>query len=142
MTNILTWDIKPIHLPKINSNLLSVVSLILLCTMAFLTIAVIADDCEDLKKAADEAKEDWRRATGRYMLAVATATAACAGARKTKNGYVRIACVVALGAVALAAWDMADKADDYLDAARAYLDCLKKNKGDDDNNGNNSSTTS
>ncbi len=45
----LTWDIKPIALPKINSNLLSVVSLILLLTMAFMTVFVIADDCESLR---------------------------------------------------------------------------------------------
>ena len=50
MSNTLTWDIKPIQLPKINSNLLSVVSLILLFTMAFLTVAAIASHCEEIKK--------------------------------------------------------------------------------------------
>ena len=45
MTNVSTWDIKPIALPKINSNLLSVISLILLLTM-FFTVAVIAV-CEE-----------------------------------------------------------------------------------------------
>ena len=45
MTNTLTWDIKPIALPKINANLLSFVSLILLLTMAFMTTAVIAECC-------------------------------------------------------------------------------------------------
>ena len=45
MTNTLTWNIKPIQLPKVNTNLLSVVSLVLLLTMVFLTGSVIADHC-------------------------------------------------------------------------------------------------
>ena len=45
MTNTLTWDLKPIAFPKINSNLLSVVSLIVLLTMAFMTTVVIAECC-------------------------------------------------------------------------------------------------
>lgn len=39
MTNTLTWDIKPIQLPKINANLLSVVALILICAMSFLIVS-------------------------------------------------------------------------------------------------------
>lgn len=39
MTNILTWNIKPIVLSKSSSNLLSVVSLILLLTMAYLPVS-------------------------------------------------------------------------------------------------------
>ncbi len=50
MTNTLIWDIKLIHLPKINSNLLSIVSLILLFTMMFLTVGAIASHCEQIKK--------------------------------------------------------------------------------------------
>lgn len=50
MTNILTWDTKPIQLPKINSNLLSVISIILLFMMAFLTVSAIASHCEQIKK--------------------------------------------------------------------------------------------
>ena len=51
MTNTLTWDIKfPIALPKINTNLLSVISLILLLTMAFLTTSAIADHCADKER--------------------------------------------------------------------------------------------
>lgn len=56
MTNTLTWDIKPIALPKVNANLLSVVSLILLLTMAFMTVAVIAI-CESERDAAYAARD-------------------------------------------------------------------------------------
>lgn len=35
MTNILTWNIKPIKLPNVNSNLLSVISLTLIFTLLF-----------------------------------------------------------------------------------------------------------
>lgn len=50
MLNTLTWDTQSIQLPKINSNLLSIVSLILLFTMAFLTVSAIASHCEQIKK--------------------------------------------------------------------------------------------
>lgn len=48
MTNTLTWIIKPIRLPKLNSNLLSVISIVLLLTMVFLTVDVIASHCEEI----------------------------------------------------------------------------------------------
>ena len=67
MTNTLTWDIKPIALPKINSNLLSVVSLILLLTMAFLTGSAIADHCDALKKKLDAAGEEVKKAFKAYL---------------------------------------------------------------------------
>ena len=140
MTNTLTWDIKSIQLPKINSNLLSVVSLILLLTMAFLTVAVFADHCDDLKRAADKARDEWARATTAYGIAAGVAATACAAARKSKNGYVSVACILALAALALAAWEMSAKADAYLEAARAYLECLQNHE--DDENGSGSSTTS
>ncbi len=51
MSNILTWDIKPIQLPKVNSNLLAVISMIVICIMAFLMVQPILaqssyDPCE------------------------------------------------------------------------------------------------
>ena len=49
MTNTLTWDIKPIQLPKINANLLSVVSMILLLTTVFMMVhPALASHCEEL----------------------------------------------------------------------------------------------
>lgn len=50
MTNTLTWDIESIQVPKVNSNLLSVVSLILILTMVFLTASVIAYHCGDIQE--------------------------------------------------------------------------------------------
>lgn len=59
MTNTLTWNIRfAFQHPKINTNLLSVISLIVLCAMMFLTIPpVLADDCaaEHLAVAAARA---------------------------------------------------------------------------------------
>ena len=52
MTNTLTWNFKPIQLPKLNTNLLSVISLIVLCTMAFVVVDTFAGDCEDLKEGS------------------------------------------------------------------------------------------
>jgi len=39
--NVLTWNIKAIQLPKINSNLLSMISFFVLCFILFTTSAVI-----------------------------------------------------------------------------------------------------
>lgn len=53
MTNTPTWDIKPIALPKINANLLSLISLVLLLTMAFMMVhPAIASHCEELANKA------------------------------------------------------------------------------------------
>ena len=50
MTNALTWDIKPITFPKVNANLLSVISLIVLLTMAFMMVhPAIAAHCGELR---------------------------------------------------------------------------------------------
>ena len=88
MMNTLTWDIKPIALPKINSNLLSVVSLILLLTMGFITASVIADNCDVERRALENAEAD---------LAWATAEAVVA----------ELAWVAALGFAAANAWNPA-----------------------------------
>ena len=69
MTNTLTWNIKPIALPKINTNLLSVVSLIVLLTMAFMTVFVIADDCESLLETLRERGEELQQALLDYLKA-------------------------------------------------------------------------
>jgi len=124
--NTLTWDIKPIELLKINTNLLSIISFILLLTMAFLTASVIAEHCGALEAAADAAQEAWAAATARYALAAAAATATCAQAARTRSPHLAALCAVALGAAALAAWDMNRKADAYTDAVRALAACLSE----------------
>ena len=102
MTNTLTWDIRSIQVPKVNSNLLSVVSLVLLLTMAFLTASVIASHCEEIRnnletsiaaeiifaasaralfevwKAACSSGNPWAIAAATAALGLATAAAAAA----------------------------------------------------------------
>lgn len=70
MTNTLTWDIKPIQLPKLNANLLSVISLIVLCMMFFVTINTIAEACDDLKAKVKTAEIALDLATGAVLLAM------------------------------------------------------------------------
>ena len=73
MTNTLTWDIKPIQLPKINANLLSVISLIVLLTMAFMTASVIADHCSIEEQARDNAVAEFLLASLAYSAALLSA---------------------------------------------------------------------
>ncbi|MDD9973942.1 MAG: hypothetical protein OXU27_08050 [Candidatus Poribacteria bacterium] len=57
MTNTLTWNIRfPIQLPKLNTNLISVISLLVLCMMILVTINTAAEACEELKLAVAVAK--------------------------------------------------------------------------------------
>ena len=90
--NTLTWDISfPIALPKLNSNLLSVVSFILLLTMAFMTASVIASHCGPEQSALEAALMDLGIATGLYVAALlsgqvwAIIVAAANHARATKS---------------------------------------------------------
>ena len=56
MTNTLTWDIKPIQLPKVNANLIALISLIVLCTTTFMLVhPAFADDCEAERQALQAA---------------------------------------------------------------------------------------
>ena len=48
MTNTLTWNIKPIQLPKLNTNLLSAISFIVLCAIIFVTANSLAVACDEL----------------------------------------------------------------------------------------------
>ena len=80
MTNTLKSGFKLIQLTKLNTNLLSVISLVVLCTMIFLTVSAIArHDCEDKKKEYEAAKktleavqEDYELAEILYAMAVLT----------------------------------------------------------------------
>lgn len=69
MSNTLTWDSKYIQLPKVNTNLISIVSLILLLTMVFLTISAIADNCDHLREAFRIAKSELAWATAEAVAA-------------------------------------------------------------------------
>ena len=121
MTNTLTWDIKSIQVPKVNSNLLSVVSLILLLTMAFLTVAVIAI-CEEEEAAAEaalerlnEAGKELNKAAFRLGLAVLT----------------RIAPLIRLAAKDyLHAWHAFHEAkEDFDEALEEFQECVDSHMG-------------
>lgn len=70
MTNTLTWNIKPIQLPKLNTNLLSMISLIVLCMMFFVTINTIAEACDDLEANVELAGIALDLAAGAVTLAM------------------------------------------------------------------------
>lgn len=70
MTNTLTWDFKPISLPKINTNLLSVISLIVLLTMAFMTASVIASHCHIEVQARNNAVAEFLLASAAFSAAL------------------------------------------------------------------------
>lgn len=100
MTNTLTWDFKPIALPKVNANLLSVISLILLLTMTFLTGSTIASHCGQIVLELSFASA----AVGAATVALELSKAALAGAAWSLNPGViaTLAAAVALSASALA----------------------------------------
>ena len=76
MTNTLTSSFKPIQLPKLNTNLVGVISLIVFCTMAFLVISAIADDCENEWQQFLTAALAHAQATQNYQDAQETLTEA------------------------------------------------------------------
>ena len=101
MANTLTWDIKPIQLPKVNANLLSVVSLILLLTMAFMMgHPALASHCDQIVLELGLASA----LVGAATVALELSKAALAGAVWTLNPAVMagLAAAVAASAAALA----------------------------------------
>lgn len=102
MTNTLTWDIKPIAFPKINANLLSVVSLILILTMAFLTASAIAEHCSEIRKKLETAIAVEAAAIAAVVIAKEVLKAAGASGIHWAITAATIALAVAIGAVAAA----------------------------------------
>ena len=73
MTTTLTWHVKPIVFPRVNSNLLAVVGLIIICTMAFAMIhPALASHCGPEESALDAALLDLAVATGILVAALLT----------------------------------------------------------------------
>ena len=62
MTNTLTSDFKLTQLLKLNTNLLSVISLIVLCAMVFVAVDAFASDCEDLENEVKMAQQVYNAA--------------------------------------------------------------------------------
>lgn len=73
MTTTLTWHVKPIVFPRINSNLLAVVGLIIICTMAFAMVhPALASHCGPEERALQAALLDLSIATGILVGALLT----------------------------------------------------------------------
>lgn len=146
MTNTLTWDIKPIALPKINANLLSVISLILLLTMAFMTLAVMAI-CEAEKEAAyaaraaaENALEEFKKAgdrliTAEILLAAALATRIPFLIKRAWD-YFR-GCLIALGTARENFRQAMTTLKDAIDKWEACLNSHGVDSGDCDSGSNN-----
>ena len=139
MTNTLTWDIKPIAFPKINANLLSVVSLILLLTMVFLTVSTIADHCDDLFEKYLNTQEALVFATMGVVVGAAAASSACGiaiysiwivPAALPIAIAAGLGCLTALGAWSAAIWWYNRKLEAFHSAFKKYEDCLKSHQND------------
>ena len=130
MTNTLTWDIKSIALPKINSNLLSVISLVLLLTMAFLTVSVIADDCDYYRRALRNAEADLAWATAEAVFAELAWVAALGfAAANAWNPASWLAVSLASAYKTFCIADVALKAERVALAAEALYRCEKSSQG-------------
>ncbi len=118
MTNILIWNFKPIQLPKLNTNLLSVISLIVLCMMVFVTINTAAEACDEILEAyhaADLVAEGLSWVAQQAMEALRLA-------EKTGINFLIKAATAALEAALIAAGE-ADKIATSL--LELYFDCLE-----------------
>ena len=122
MTNTLIWDIKPIQLLKLNTNWLSVISLIVLCTMVFVTATTIAEACDELKAAVVVA----RIAVEAAGIAAELAAQALILAEASGNEAL---IWLALEALDLAI-NIAVAAEEYLmDLEAELFDCLQGSSG-------------
>ncbi len=116
MTNTLTWVLRPIQLPKVNSNLLAVISLIVLFTMAFLIGSVIAEHCETERQAVKDA-ENAVYIAGGYVLAAHVALMAAIASGQ----WWAVAGLAAAKALAVA--HLANESAKLETARRALYDC-------------------
>ncbi len=120
MTNTLTWNFKPIALPKINSNLLSTISFFLICCFVFMAAAAIVE------AICDEESDDLIAAEKAYAitgLALGLAEAGLAVAALAMNP---IGVGIALASIGVAAVAHASNGADLQIAAEAYWDCIHR----------------
>lgn len=120
MTNTLTWDIKQIQVPKVNANLLSVISFLMLCLMLFTaTAAIVEAVCESEMEALISAEKAYAL-TG---LALGFAEATLAAAIFSAN---LLAIGLALAGVGIAAAAHSSTGADLQVAAEDYWDCMQR----------------
>lgn len=121
MTNTLTRRFNFLTLPKLNTNLFSVISLIVLCLIVFVTINTATEACDDLLRAYHAAD---LIADGLSWVAQ-QAIEALQLAEKTGIDFL----IKAATAAAEAALAAAGEADNIVTSLlEAYLDCLKKSQ--------------
>jgi hypothetical protein len=117
MSNILTWDIKPIQLPKLNSNLLSMVSSFVLCLILFtVSVAAVEVDCEDEIAALNAAQKNYA-ITGLALIAAETAFVISL----FPPSPATVAALIAIGICTVA---LKSSGDDLEIATNAYWDCM------------------
>ena len=123
MTNTLTWDFKPIQLPKINSNLLSTISFFVLCLMLFTSAAaIVVAVCESEAAALNNAQMA-HAATGVALIAMEGALVI---AIASLNPLAIAAALAAVGAAAVA---HAATAAALATAWEDYWDCMNSHTG-------------
>ena len=132
----ITRGIKFIRLPKINNNLLSVISLFLLLTMMFLAVSVIADHCEELREKYRDAQDALAFATWGVHSAAMAATISCG--ITIRSIWVPpfaisagLGCLMALGSWAAAIWWYHRKADRFEEAFQKWKECLESHPNAD-----------
>ncbi len=113
--------VNPIRLPKLNTNLLSVISLIVLCMIVFVTTNTVAEACEDLEAAVALAKIA-------SDVALAVADVALELFKAAVDTGIQELIDIARAALDLAVEVAKAAVDWHSDLADALLDCLNNNQ--------------
>lgn len=130
--NTLTSGFNHIQLSKLNTNLLSVISFVVLCAMIFIPVNAFAGDCDDLLAAATDAANAYADALENYQTAQEALQNAL-DARPINWDLIRSA---------NSAFDAAEEAleeaeEDHELTWNAYIDCVtnSNNSGSCDSGG-------
>ena len=123
MTNTLTRSIKPIQLPKLNTNLLSMISFIVLYAIIFVTANSLTVACDELKEQVAYA---YLIKEAAYLAALA-AVGALALAEQTGNQ----ALIDAAREAAIAAAEFYETmSNSFIQLLQDLVDCLKAKQAD------------
>ena len=115
--------VNPIRLPKLNTNLLSVISLIVLCMIVFVTTNTVAEACEELAAAVVLAKTA-------VDVALAAVDVALELRQAAVDTGIQVLIDIANAAVELALEVASAAADWHSDLVDALIDCLNNNQMD------------
>ena len=121
MTNILTWEFKPIQLPKINANLLSTISFFIICLIAFTAAANIVEAiCEDEYKEVTQAEAT----LGGLVIGLAAAEVLLVLAFLTLNPFVIGPAIIAVDILAIG---VIAATDNVAEKWKKYNECIEDN---------------